>query len=215
MPLCINSCPEAPPSCRLHLCAARAAEPPGASGPALAHRCRNRGWGLGQKCSFIYLCTAAFCPAAKAAVPATVQITSCGCSPCTFASASAQQELVVAGRSYVPSEGAGAHANELLIFNFQLVDQAAFLMPVWQLIVLPLHLKQNKKKSPAALLPMYHGNLASVFQSVTPRELSMITLINACGAQPIVNMRAWSSGGSYDVVCTLIGHNSLFRLKHR
>ena len=35
--------------------------------------------------------------------------------------------------------------NELLIINFQLVDQAAFLMPVWQLIVLPLHLKQNKK----------------------------------------------------------------------
>ena len=31
--------------------------------------------------------------------------------------------------------------NELLIINFQLVDQAAFLMPasVWQLIVLPLH----------------------------------------------------------------------------
>jgi len=86
------------------------ARPPGASGPALAHRCQNRRWGLGQKCSFIYLCTAAFCPAVKAAVPATVQIASCGCSPRTLASASAQQELVVAGRSYVPSEGAGAHA---------------------------------------------------------------------------------------------------------
>ena len=33
--------------------------------------------------------------------------------------------------------------NELLIINFQLVDQAAFLMPVWQLLV--LHLKHNKK----------------------------------------------------------------------
>ena len=76
--------------------------------------------------------------------------------------------------------------NELLIINFQLVDQAAFLMPasVWQLIVLPLHLKQNKKNPP---LHYCQCIMASVFQNIKPRELSMITLINACGAQPIVN----------------------------
>ena len=69
--------------------------------------------------------------------------------------------------------------NELLIINFQLVDQAAFLMPasVWQLIVLPLHLKQNKKNPP---LHYCQCIMASVFQ-LGPVLLQLVieTRINA------------------------------------
>ena len=37
---------------------------------------------------------------------------------------------LVAGRSCVPSEGAAADEQLPVIYNFQVVDQAAFLMPV-------------------------------------------------------------------------------------
>ena len=63
------------------------ARPP--SAPALARLHRNRDGVLGQNCFFIYLCTAASDPAAKAAVPAMVQIASSGCSPSKLASAPA------------------------------------------------------------------------------------------------------------------------------
>ena len=63
------------------------ARPP--SAPALARLHRNRGGVLGQNCFFIYLCTAASDPAAKAAVPAMVQIASSGGSSRKLASAPA------------------------------------------------------------------------------------------------------------------------------
>ena len=55
------------------------------------------------------------------AVPAMVQIANSGCSSRKSCSQTSLTELV-AGRSCVPSEGAGA--DEQLIYNFQLVDQA-------------------------------------------------------------------------------------------
>ena len=59
------------------------------SAPALTRLSRNSGGVLGQNFFFIYLCTAASCPAAKAAVPAMVQIASSGGSSRKLASAPA------------------------------------------------------------------------------------------------------------------------------
>ena len=67
----------------------RAPSPRPPSAPALARLHRNRGGVLGQNCFFIYLCTAASDPAAKAAVPAMVQIASSGGSSRKLASAPA------------------------------------------------------------------------------------------------------------------------------
>ena len=104
------------------------ARPP--SAPALTRRRRNSGGVLGQNCFklFIYLWTAASDPAGSCASDGAdgqlwLQLQQVG-----FSTSLSLTELLVAGRSCVPSEGAGAH--EQLIYNFQLVDQAAVLMPV-------------------------------------------------------------------------------------
>ncbi len=63
------------------------ARPP--SAPALTRRRRKWGGMWGQNYFFIYICAVASGPAAKAALPAMVQIASSGSSSCTLASAQA------------------------------------------------------------------------------------------------------------------------------
>ena len=102
------------------------ARPP--SAPALTRRRRNSGGVLGQNCFFIYLCTAASCPAGPGSCASDGADSQLWLHLPQVGFSTSLTELVVAGRSCVPSEGAGAH--DQLIYNFQRVDQAAFLMPV-------------------------------------------------------------------------------------
>ena len=98
--LCINACPghhnhadyiiavlraPSPRAGAPALPAGAPTRPP--SAPAITRQRRNSGGVLGQNCFFIYRCTAASCPAAKAAVPAMVQIASSGGSSRNLASA--------------------------------------------------------------------------------------------------------------------------------